>query len=132
MFRRGLSVFIACFFMLSGCTTTGYHHAKNANQVSKWNVTVNSVSAQNIYNHLGASLVGPLASVDAVGLRVNFTDATGHEIEIVQPADNSFLHFSEVKAFSLKPGQAAVYIVDRGQVWVQPLDYPLPSEFSQK
>lgn len=115
---------------LSGCTTTGYHHAKDPNLVKKWDVTVTQVSPQNIYNAMGASLVGGLASVDAVGLRVAFITSAGEKVEIVQPADNSFLHFPEVKRFELKAGQKAVYLVDRGQVWVQPTDFPLPAEFS--
>lgn len=124
-----LIVFASLLF--SGCTTTGYHSATDKTLVQKWEVTVNAVSAQNIYNTLGASLVGPLASVESVGLRVKFTDATGKSAEIVQPANNSFLHFPEVKSFDLQPGQKAYYIADRGQVWVQPMDYPLPPELNK-
>lgn len=132
VFQRVLSavVGLALLISLDGCTTTGYHHAKDPNLVRKWDVTVTSVAPQNIYNSLGASLVGPLASVDAVGVRVAFiTAAKGEKIEIVQPADNGFLHLSQVRRFDLKAGQSAVYIVDRGQVWVQPTDFPLPHEF---
>ena len=118
--------------MMEGCTTIGYHHAKDPNLVKKWDVTVTQVSKQNIYNALGASLVGPLASVDAVGLRVDFITTKGEKVEIVQPSDNSFLHFSEVKKFNLLAGQQAVYLIDRGQVWVQPVDFPLPTEFLDK
>jgi hypothetical protein len=122
---------IALLISLNGCTTTGYHHAKNPNLVHKWDVTVTAVSPQNIYNTLGASLVGPLASVESVGVRVSFITAEkGEKVEIVQPADNGFLHLSQVRRFDLKSGQSAIYIIDRGQVWVQPTDFPLPSEFN--
>jgi len=120
----------ALLISLDGCTTTGYHHAKDPNLVKKWNVTVTSVAPQNIYNTLGASLVGPLASVDAIGVRVSFITDKGEKLEIVQPADNGFLHLSQVQRFNLKAGQSGVYLVDRGQVWVQPTDYPLPAEFA--
>jgi hypothetical protein len=119
----------ALLISLDGCTTTGYHHAKDPNLVHKWDVTVTAVSPQNIYNTLGASLVGPLASVESVGVRVSFITAEkGEKVEIVQPADNGFLHLSQVRRFELKAGQSAIYIVDRGQVWVQPTDFPLPPE----
>jgi len=117
--------------LFAGCTTTGYHTARDKNLVQKWEVTVIAVSAQNIYNSLGASLVGPLASVESVGLRVKFTDAAGNTAEIVQPANNAFLHFPEVKSFDLQPNQKAYYIADRGQVWVQPLNFPLPPELNK-
>lgn len=131
MFQRILLALSAStILILSGCTTTGYHHATDPNLVKKWDVTVTQVSPQKIYNAMGASLVGALASVDAVGLRVAFITSDGEKVEIVQPSDNSFLHFSEVKRFELKAGQPAVYLVVRGQVWVQPTDFPLPAEFS--
>ena len=120
----------ALLISLDGCMTTGYNHQKDPNLVRKWNATVTSVASQNIYNSLGVSLVGPLASVDAVGLRVSFITDKGEKVEIVQPADNGFLHLSQVRRFELKAGQSAVFLVDRGQVWVQPTDYPLPPEFT--
>ncbi|NNM70547.1 MAG: hypothetical protein HKM00_11415 [Gallionella sp.] len=97
VFQRVLSAVagFALLISLDGCTTTGYHHAKDPNLVQKWNVTITEVSSQNIYNTLGASLVGPLASVEAVGLRVSFITEKGGKAEIVQPADNGFLHLSQ-------------------------------------
>lgn len=131
-FQRVLSavVGLALLISLGGCTTVGYHHAKDPNKVQKWNVTVTDVSPQNIYNALGASWVGSLAKVESVGLRVSFITDRGEKVEIVQPADNGFLHLSQVRRFELRAGQSAIYIVDRGQVWVQPTDYPLPPEFT--
>lgn len=131
-FQRVLSAVVGLVLLISldGCTTTGYHHANNPNLVKKWNVTVTEVSPQNIYNSMGASLVGALAKVEAVGHRVSFITDKGEKVEIVQPADNGFLHLSEVKRFELKAGQSGIYIVDRGQVWVQPTDFPLPAEFA--
>ena len=131
-FQRVLSAVagLALLMSLDGCTTTGYHHAKDPSLVKKWNVTITEVSPQNIYNTLGASWVGALASVEAVGIRVSFITDQGEKVEIIQPADNSFLHLSQVRRFELKAGQSAIYIIDRGQVWVQPSDYPLPPEFT--
>lgn len=135
MIRQRVLVAVAGLALLisfGGCTTTGYNYARDPHMVHKWNVTVTEVTPQNIYNALGASLVGPLASVESVGLRVSFITAEkGEKVEIVQPADNGFLHLAEDKRFNLKAGQNAVYIIDRGQVWVQPTDFPLPADFTK-
>jgi len=123
----------ALLISFGGCTTTGYNYAKNPNMVKKWDVTVTSTEPQNIYNTLGASLVGPLASVNAVGVRVKFiTKERGEKVEIVQPADNGFLHLDKISQFNLRAGEDGVYIVDRGQVWVQPMDFPMPHDFEAK
>jgi hypothetical protein len=108
---------------LSGCMTVGYSTAKDPNMVKKWDVTITDVQPENIYNALAVSLVGPLAAVspEHKGQKVTFTDSSGATASIVQPLSN---------LYELHPGQKAVYIVDRGQVWVQPTDYPLPPEFT--
>ena len=106
---------------LSGCMTVGYSTAKDPNMVHKWPITIVGIEQQNIYNAMGVSLVGPFASVEHVGQKITFIDPTGKQVTIVQPLSNRY---------ELKPGQRAVYIVDRGQVWVQPTDYPLPPEFA--
>ena len=108
--------------LVSGCMTVGYHYAKDPNMVRKWDVTVVSVESQNIYNSTGVFWVGPFASVEAKGWRVTFLDETSHKVTIVQPSSNRY---------ELRPGQRAVYVVDRGQVWVQPTDFPLPSDFGE-
>lgn len=111
----------ALLALLTGCMTTGYHHAKDPNMVKKWDVTVISVEPQNIYNSVGVALVGPLASVDSKGWKVSFiADGEKAKTEIVQPSTDRY---------ELHPGQKAIYIVSRGSVWVQPTDYPLPPEF---
>jgi hypothetical protein len=108
--------------LLSGCMTVGYSTAHDPNLVKKWEVTITEVAPQNIYNALGVSLVGPFASVEHRGQRVTFIDDTGAKASIVQPLSNRY---------ELHAGQKATYIVDRGQVWVQPIDYPLPPEFAK-
>ena len=114
-------LYLAVLVGISGCMTTGYSTARNPNLVKKFDVTIIEIEKQNIYNALGVSLVGPLASVEHVGEKVTFLDATGAKVSIVQPKSN---------LYELHPAQKAVYIVDRGQVWVQPADYPLPPEFN--
>jgi hypothetical protein len=110
---------------LGGCMTVGYSTARDPNMVKKWDVTITDVQPQNIYNALAVSLVGPLAAVspEHKGQKVSFIDADGNKASIVQPLSN---------LYTLQAGQKAVYVVDRGQVWVQPTDYPLPPEFNSK
>lgn len=68
---------------LAGCVTTGYSYARNPSIVHKWNATVTSVSKVNIYNSMGAEWVGPLAKVEAVGLKVSLiTDDGQHVTEV--------------------------------------------------
>jgi hypothetical protein len=114
-----------CFLSaLAGCMTVGYSTARDPNMVHKWDVTIVEVEPQNIYNALAVSIVGPLAAISPQnkGQRVKFLDTeTGKQAEIVQPLSNRY---------ELKAGQRAVYIADRGQVWIQPVDYPLPPEFT--
>lgn len=113
--------FLVALAGLSGCMTTGYSTAKDPNMVRKFDVTIIEIEPQNIYNSLGVSLVGPLASVEHVGEKVTFIDSTGAKVTIVQPKSN---------LYELHPAQKAVFIVARGQTWVQPTDYPLPPEFN--
>jgi hypothetical protein len=108
---------------LVGCQTVGYSSARDPTLVRKWQVTITEVESNYcIYNALGASLVGPLAPCEHRGQRVTFTDDAGAKASIVQPTPSRY---------QLKAGDHAVYIVDRGQVWVQPTDYPLPPEFAK-
>jgi len=123
MFKARLATLLCPIALLSlnGCMTTGYSTAKNPDMVRKFDVTIIEIAPQNIYNSLGVSLVGPLAPVEHVGEKVRFKDATGAEATIVQPKSSRY---------ELHAGDKAIYIVDRGQVWIQPTDYPLPPEFS--
>jgi hypothetical protein len=104
----------------SGCMTTGYSYARDPKIVGKWDVTITKIEPQNIYNSMGVALVGPFAKVESRGQRIAFIDAKGKTQNIVQPLSDRYV---------LHEGQHAVYIADRGQVWVQPTDYPLPPEF---
>ncbi len=52
---------------------------------------------------------------------MTFLDETGTKVSIVQPSTDRY---------ELHPGQKAVYVVDRGHVWVQPQDFPLPPDFA--
>lgn len=104
----------------TGCMTVGYSYAKDPKAVGKWDVTITKLEPQNIYNAAGVFWVGPFAKVESRGQRITFIDAKGKTQEIVQPLSDRY---------ELHQGQHAVYIADRGQVWVQPADYPLPPEF---
>lgn len=112
---------VALICALSGCVTVGYSYAKDPNLVKKWNATIVSIEDQNIYNSTGAAWVGPLATVESVGQKVEFVTEAGEKVSIVQP---------KVKEYTLTAGEHIVYIVDRGHVWVQPVDYPLPPDFA--
>lgn len=123
MFKRNFA-FLFCLAVmagLSGCMTIGYSTAKDPNLVKKWDVTIIEIEPQNIYNATGVFWVGPFASVEHKGQKITFMDSTGVKVTIVQPTSNRY---------ELHPTEKAVYIVDRGQVWVQPSDYPLPPEFN--
>ena len=105
---------------LTGCITVGYSYAKDPNMVRKWNATIISIEDQNIYNSTGAFWVGPLATVESVGQKIKFVTDGGETVIIVQPKSAHY---------TLTAGEHVVYIVDQGHVWVQPIDYPLPSDF---
>jgi hypothetical protein len=123
-FKAAKAMSLALLAGLGGCMTVGYSTARDPNMVHKWDVTIIEVEPQNIYNALAVSLVGPLAAISPQnkGQRVKFLDIeTGKQAEIVQPLSNRY---------ELKAGQRAIYIADRGQVWIQPVDYPLPPEFT--
>lgn len=123
IFKR-YSAYLFCLMALaglSGCMTVGYSTAKDSNMVRKWDVTIIEIEPQNIYNAMGVALVGPFASVEHKGQKITFLDSTGAKASIVQPISNRY---------ELHPAEKAVFIVDRGQVWVQPTDYPLPPEFN--
>jgi hypothetical protein len=64
--------------------------------VHKWEVTITEVKRECIYNALGASLVGPLATCEHEGQRVSFIDSTGVKASIVQPMPDRY---------TLAPGQ---------------------------
>jgi hypothetical protein len=104
----------------AGCMTTGYSYAKDPKLVGKKEVTITKLEPQNIYDSMGVAWVGPFAKVESRGQRVAFVDAQGKSVELVQPHSDRY---------ELHVGQKVMYVVDRGQVWVQPLDYPLPPEF---
>ena len=106
---------------LSGCITTGYSYAKNPNIVHKWDATITSVEKQNIYNSTGAAWVGPLAKVEAVGLKVSLVTDDGQHVTEVQPQNSNY---------TLTAGEHVIYIVDYGRIWAQPINYPLPPDFT--
>jgi hypothetical protein len=106
---------------LAGCMTTGYSTAKDPDMVRRFDVTIVEIEPQNIYNATAVFWLGPFASVEHKGQKITFIDAIGEKQTIVQPMSS---------LYELKAGQPAVYVVDRGEVWVQPTDYPLPAEFN--
>lgn len=102
--------------------TTGFSTAKDPNMVKKFDVTIVKIEQQDIYNALGVSLVGPFASVEHKGQKITFIEAGNpKQHSIIQPISDRYV---------LQIGQKSAYIVDRGQVWIQPIDYPLPPEFN--
>lgn len=112
---------VASVTSLNGCVTTGYHYAKDKNLVKKWDATVISVEPQNIYKASEAIWVGTFATVEAKGWKVTFVTNSGEKVTIVQPSSTQY---------ELRSGQRAVYIVDKGKLWVQPADFPLPPDFT--
>ena len=108
---------------VSGCMTVGYSYARDPNMIRKWNGTVVSVDVQNIYNATGVALIGPLAPVEAKGLKVSMVLEDGENVTIIQPQNPHY---------TLKAGEQIVYIADQGRVWAQPVDYPLPTDFAAK
>ena len=112
---------VASVTSLNGCATTGYSYVKDRSLVKKWDGTVIAVEPQNIYNRAEAMWVGPLASVEAKGWKVTFVFDNGQKVTIVQPSSTEY---------ELRSGQRAVYIADKGKLWVQPADFPLPPDFT--
>lgn len=122
--RRLFSV-LCCSFALSACMTVAYSSARDPAMVKAWPVTITEISEAGVYSPMAVSLVGPFAALmdHRKGDRLQLMDdTTGDKFEIVQP---------QTTLYQLRAGQHARYVVDRGQVWVQPLDYPLPPEFSR-
>jgi hypothetical protein len=104
---------LAALVGLCGCMTIGYSTARDPNTVKKFDVTIIEIEPQNIYNATGVFWVGPFASVEHKGQKITFLDSTGVKVSIVQPISN---------LYELHAAEKAVYIVDRGQVWIQPAD----------
>ena len=116
-----LSFACALLASLAGCSVpVGYSFVKNANQVANSEVTIIEVNQKKIYDATAAALVGTLAGAQASGTKIKFVDGSGKIQEVLQPATDRY---------ELRAGQKANLVAVRGQVWVQPLDYPLPPEF---
>lgn len=98
----------------------GYSYVKDANAMANNLVTVVKVEPTKIYDATAVSLVGPLAGTKATGIKFTIADASGKTYTVLQPATDKY---------QLKVGDRARYIVVRGQIWIQPVDYPLPPEF---
>ncbi len=107
---------------LDGCVSEGYSYAKDPNIVRKWDVIITEVEPREILNTSAVFWIGPFENDEKKGLRITFKEIDdGNKMTIIQPSS---------RYFKLQAGQRAVYIADKGQVWIQPTDYPLPSEFS--
>ena len=104
----------------SGCMTVGYSYAKDPKRVSATPITITHIQPQNIYNSAGVYWVGPFAKVESRGQEITVVEANGKSTKLVQPLSDKY---------ELRVGQEAVCIINRGQIWVQPTDYPLPPEF---
>ena len=121
LIRRALVV--AAILAVAGCATVGYSYAKNPNMVKKWNGTVISAKKRNIYDGRCWSL-NPLpftCPVESVGVAVKVVLSDGQKVQIVQPKSTHY---------AVKPNERVYYIVDQGRVWVQPMNYPLPPDFT--
>jgi len=121
MRKLAVTVVLCLALTLSGCITVGYSYAKDPNVVKAWKATIVSIEDQNIYNSAGAFWVGPLATVESVGQKVTFVAEDGSKATIVQPKNAHY---------TLTVGEHVLYVVDQGHVWVQPVDYPLPPDFT--
>jgi len=104
--------------LLSACVTVGYSYARDPNAHKAFHGTVIAVEDQNIYNAEGASWVGALAKVEAVGLKVSMMMDDGEKVTVVQPKDPSY---------TLQVGEHIYYVADKGRVWAQPDTLPLPA-----
>ena len=121
MHKLAIAAVLSLILTLSGCITVGYSYAKDPNATKTWKATIVSIEDQNIYNAAGAFWVGPLATVESVGQKVTFIAEDGSKATIVQPKNAHY---------TLTAGEQVIYVVDQGHVWVQPVDYPLPSDFT--
>ena len=113
-----IGILITTLALLGGCMTTGYSYAKDSSYHYAWPGTVTSIESQNIYNSTGVAWVGPLAKVEAKGLKVSVVLKNGGHQTIVQPTDPSY---------TLHAGEQIMFIEDVGRVWVQPATLPLPA-----
>ncbi len=105
-----------------GCVSEGYSYAKDPNIVRKWDVIITDIEPREILNTTAVFWVGPFENDEKRGLKISFKEAgDGIKMTIVQPSS---------RHYKLQVGQRAVYIADKGQVWIQPTDYPLPSDFA--
>jgi hypothetical protein len=105
----------ALLISLTGCMTVGNTMPANINQIQKWDVTIIKIQPVTVYN-TPIWIFG-----HHIGQKITYIFSTGEQQTIVQPKSNSF---------ELKAAQKAVLIVNQGQMWVQPTDYPLPPEFN--
>lgn len=103
--------------LLSACVTVGYSYARDPSAHEAFHGTVTAVDNQNIYSAAGAAWVGALAKVEAVGLKVSMVMDDGEKVTVVQPKDPSY---------ALHVGDHIYYIADKGRVWAQPDNLPLP------
>ena len=114
-----MTVALAIF---GGCVSEGYSFAIDSNIVRKWDVIITDIEFREIINTPEVFWVGPFESGERRGLKITFREIDdGKTTSIIQPLSWDY---------HLQVGQRAAYIADRGQVWIQPTDYPLPSDFS--
>ena len=122
-FNHALLVITAIFMVgtTSGCMAhIGYSYEDDANVLYSGLVTVIKVERVKIYDATALTLVGPLAGAKATGIKYTFIDVLGETHAVLQPSNEKYL---------LRVLDKARFIVVRGQVWVQPIEYPLPPEF---
>jgi hypothetical protein len=122
-FNQALLALTAIFLVgtTSGCMTPiGYSYEDDANVLYSGLVTVIKVERVKIYDATALTLVGPLAGAKATGIKYTFIDVLGETHAVLQPSNEKYL---------LRVLDKARFIVVRGQVWVQPIEYPLPPEF---
>jgi hypothetical protein len=102
--------------LLAGCVTTGYSYVKDPNTNARENATITDIEAQNIYNSVGASLVGGLAPVEAVGWSVDVITDSGKKMHFVIPQD---------KRYTFKAGDHVTVFEKDSRVWIEPQAGPL-------
>ena len=114
-----MTVALAIF---GGCVSEGYSFARDSKLVGKWDVIITEIEFREIINTTDVFWVGPFESDERRGLKITFREIDdGKKTTIIQPSS---------RHYHLQVGQRAVYIADQGQVWIQPTDYPLPTDFT--
>lgn len=101
--------------LLAGCANVGYSYMKDPNKKGDWPGSVVSVDIVNIYNGAAYSWIGPLAPVEAKGVKLELILDNGEKIEVVQPPNPDY---------TLTAGERITLHEAAGRIWAEPLKTP--------